>query len=221
VLARLGSLRVFLVLALILGVFLHFSVYGRYLYAIGSNEQAARYSGIATDRYKIVASMLTSAGYTCKQASSGMEALAVLNSGEAFELLLSDLMMQDLNGIGLLWSVGLAGGLLGWGVGGPLILVGAVAGAGDLVSVLAKLRGQRVFHDVGDGLAGDDIRGLRPVHVALVADALRLRALVGEGADVDATRRRARERPPRGHGVRVADVQRGLREGAAAEQDQD
>lgn len=51
---------------------------------------------------EIVASMLTSAGYTCKQASSGMEALAVLNSGEAFELLLSDLMMQDLNGIGLL-----------------------------------------------------------------------------------------------------------------------
>src|SRR5207302_10707818 len=45
---------------------------------------------------------LTSAGYSCKQAGSGMEALSLLNSGEAFELLLSDLMMADLDGIGLL-----------------------------------------------------------------------------------------------------------------------
>jgi ribose transport system permease protein len=41
-------------------VFLHFSVYGRYLYAIGSNEKAASYSGIATDRYKILAYALCS-----------------------------------------------------------------------------------------------------------------------------------------------------------------
>jgi putative nucleotidyltransferase with HDIG domain len=51
---------------------------------------------------EIVASMLTAAGYTCKQAGSGMEALATLNSGEQFELMLSDLMMADLDGIGLL-----------------------------------------------------------------------------------------------------------------------
>ena len=51
---------------------------------------------------EIVASMLTSAGYTCKQAGSGMEALSILNSDESFELLLSDLMMADLDGIGLL-----------------------------------------------------------------------------------------------------------------------
>jgi putative nucleotidyltransferase with HDIG domain len=51
---------------------------------------------------EIVASMLSSAGYNCKQAGSGMEALAVLNSGEEFELMLSDLMMADLDGIGLL-----------------------------------------------------------------------------------------------------------------------
>jgi putative nucleotidyltransferase with HDIG domain len=46
--------------------------------------------------------MLGTAGYACKQAASGMEALAVLNSGEEFELMLSDLMMADLDGIGLL-----------------------------------------------------------------------------------------------------------------------
>ena len=49
-----------LVLAVLLGVLLHGTVYGRYLYAIGSNEQAARYAGIPTDRYKILAYMICS-----------------------------------------------------------------------------------------------------------------------------------------------------------------
>src|SRR5579863_8637597 len=51
---------------------------------------------------EIVCAILAAAGYTWKQASSGMEALALLNSGEKFELMLSDLMMADLDGIGLL-----------------------------------------------------------------------------------------------------------------------
>ncbi len=51
---------------------------------------------------EIVASMLTIAGYKCQQAGSGVEALAVLQSGEEFELMLSDLMMAELDGIGLL-----------------------------------------------------------------------------------------------------------------------
>jgi DNA-binding NtrC family response regulator len=51
---------------------------------------------------EIVCAILAAAGYAWKQASSGMEALALLNSGETFELMLSDLMMADLDGIGLL-----------------------------------------------------------------------------------------------------------------------
>src|SRR5690348_528717 len=51
---------------------------------------------------EIVASMLSTAGYTCKEAGAGMEALAILTSGEEFELVLSDLMMAELDGIGLL-----------------------------------------------------------------------------------------------------------------------
>ncbi|HEV3143497.1 MAG TPA: ABC transporter permease, partial [Gemmataceae bacterium] len=59
------SLVLFLILAAIAIVFLHFSVFGRYLYAIGSNERAARYSGIATDRYKILAYVLCSTLAAC------------------------------------------------------------------------------------------------------------------------------------------------------------
>jgi len=51
---------------------------------------------------EIVSSMLVAANYQCRQAGSGLEALAILNSGEEFELMLSDLMMAELDGIGLL-----------------------------------------------------------------------------------------------------------------------
>lgn len=43
------------IVALIAGVVLHRSVLGRYLFAIGKNEEAARYSGIATGRLTIAA----------------------------------------------------------------------------------------------------------------------------------------------------------------------
>lgn len=51
---------------------------------------------------EIFSAMLTTAGYQCRTASDGLEALALLNSGEEFELLLTNLMMPNLDGIGLL-----------------------------------------------------------------------------------------------------------------------
>jgi len=51
---------------------------------------------------EIVSSMLSTAGYRCRSVKSGLEALAALGSGEEFELVLSDLMMAELDGIGLL-----------------------------------------------------------------------------------------------------------------------
>src|SRR5277367_5055530 len=51
---------------------------------------------------EIVCSMLAAANYKTRQASSGLKALAILDAGEEFELVLSDLMMADLDGMGLL-----------------------------------------------------------------------------------------------------------------------
>ncbi len=53
-------------LAVVAGIFLNHTIYGRYLLAVGRNEQAARYSGINTDRIVIMAyaicSVLTGIG---------------------------------------------------------------------------------------------------------------------------------------------------------------
>ncbi len=50
----------------------------------------------------VVCSMLLSAGYSCEEAGSGKEALALLQSDSEFSLLVTDLMMQEMDGTGLL-----------------------------------------------------------------------------------------------------------------------
>jgi ribose transport system permease protein len=54
-------LLVFLVVIALAGYALHFTVFGRYLYAIGGNREAAEYSGIAVQRVE-VSSYVISAG---------------------------------------------------------------------------------------------------------------------------------------------------------------
>ena len=51
---------VLIVICIVLGLILRKSVVGRYWYAIGYNESAARYSGIATDRYRLVGFVISS-----------------------------------------------------------------------------------------------------------------------------------------------------------------
>jgi rhamnose transport system permease protein len=47
-------LVIFAVLAALFGLLLHRTVFGRFVYAIGNNEEACRYSGVAVDRIKII-----------------------------------------------------------------------------------------------------------------------------------------------------------------------
>jgi cyclic di-GMP phosphodiesterase len=50
----------------------------------------------------IVASMLVAAGYECSETGSGLEALALLESGEQFHLVLADLLLPGLDGMAML-----------------------------------------------------------------------------------------------------------------------
>jgi ribose transport system permease protein len=61
------SLIAFIVIALILAVVLHRSIFGRYLFAVGKNEEAARYSGIRTRRI-IIAAYVICCGLTALAA---------------------------------------------------------------------------------------------------------------------------------------------------------
>ena len=51
---------------------------------------------------EIVSSMLSGANFQSRQAASGAEALSILESGGEFDLVLSDLMMAEMDGIALL-----------------------------------------------------------------------------------------------------------------------
>ena len=55
------SFIMFLVVAAVMGLVLHRSVFGRYLFAVGKNEEAARYSGIRTERV-VAAAYIISGG---------------------------------------------------------------------------------------------------------------------------------------------------------------
>src|SRR5438552_1685760 len=61
------SLVAFAIAALILAVVLHRSIFGRYLFAVGKNEEAARYSGIRTNRI-VVAAYVICCGLTALAA---------------------------------------------------------------------------------------------------------------------------------------------------------
>jgi ribose transport system permease protein len=79
---------VMLILAAVLGFFLHRTAYGRYWYAIGHNELAAKYAGVNVSRYRavayIVCSVLASLCGLMFYLDSG--SLASNNAAETWEL---------------------------------------------------------------------------------------------------------------------------------------
>lgn len=54
------ALLLFILLAIIFGLVLHKTTFGRYLYAIGNNQAASRFSGVPVDRIKISLYVLSS-----------------------------------------------------------------------------------------------------------------------------------------------------------------
>ena len=80
---------------------------------------------------EVVCSMLQNASYRCEQAGSGAEALAFLQKDSDFQLILSDLMMPELDGVGLLEVVKVRYKEL------PMVLVTAVH---DISVALAAIR---------------------------------------------------------------------------------
>ena len=79
----------FLVFITILAaIFLNRTIWGRYLFALGNNEDGARYSGIETDRLKIVAYVICSflAGLSGLLFAYELDSVQPAQTGEFYEL---------------------------------------------------------------------------------------------------------------------------------------
>lgn len=100
--------------AIIMALVLHYTAFGRHLYAIGGNQTAARLSGLAVSRIKIIAFMLC--GLFASMA--GILHAAQLNQGSPNEA-----VNYELNAIA---AVVIGGASLSGGKG---TVVGAIAGA--------------------------------------------------------------------------------------------
>lgn len=104
-------------LTIIGSIFLHGTIYGRYLLALGRNEEAARYSGIKTDRMKILAYVICStlAGWGGVLLAIDAEAIQAGSFGNFYELYA--IAAAVLGGCSLIGGEGsLVGVLLGTGV---------------------------------------------------------------------------------------------------------
>jgi ribose transport system permease protein len=79
---------VFFFIALVMGVVLNKMRFGRYIFAIGNNERAARYSGVNVDRVKILAYVLIGAltGISALLVASHTNSVSSSSTGELYEL---------------------------------------------------------------------------------------------------------------------------------------
>jgi ribose transport system permease protein len=125
---------VLLVVAAVVGLLLHKSVIGRYWYAMGFNESAARYSGIATDRYRLIGFVI----------SSTLASLCGV-------MLLLDYGTANPTDAGEMWELyAITGAVLGGCSlrGGEGTIIGVILGA----MVLPVLRNLVSFLDIKDAL---------------------------------------------------------------------
>ena len=83
-----NSFTAFAVLAVIMAVLLHRSVFGRYLFAVGKNEEAARYSGINTRRIIVCAYVICSglAGLSSVYFAMYTRSISPASHGTFYEL---------------------------------------------------------------------------------------------------------------------------------------
>lgn len=143
------------VLAIVVGIILKFTTWGRYLYSIGGNEQAARLTGVPVSRVKAQAYILS--GLTAAISAIllvGWQGSAINSTGQAYELRV--IASTVIGGANLM---GGEGGVYGAVIGAALLEVirnsllmegidsnwqGAFVGVFIVLAVLLeKIRGQR------------------------------------------------------------------------------
>lgn len=95
----------YIVATIIFGIFLHFTIYGRHIYAIGTSPEASHYSGIPVTRYRIALFALT--GFMCGVAAillTSRLGSVRLNIATGWELQI--ITMVVLGGVGIAGGTG-------------------------------------------------------------------------------------------------------------------
>jgi rhamnose transport system permease protein len=110
----------FLILAVIFGILLHFTPFGRSIYAIGANEEAARFSGVRVKRVKLLLFVMSGTvaalvGIVLTLRNS----TAAANVGNGFELTVVAAVV--LGGVSIFGGRGRLGGVIL-----ALVLLGAI-----------------------------------------------------------------------------------------------
>ncbi|WP_421723529.1 ABC transporter permease [Bauldia sp.] len=143
------------VLSILVGIILKFSTWGRYLYSIGGNEQAARLTGVPVNRVKAQAYILSAVTAAISAILLvGWQGSAINSTGQAYELRV--IASTVIGGANLM---GGEGGVYGAVIGAALLEVirnsllmegidsnwqGAFVGVFIVLAVLLeKIRGQR------------------------------------------------------------------------------
>ena len=129
-------LLIFILTVVVAHVILNWTRYGRYVYAIGCNERAARYSAIAVDRVKIMTYTLIGAlaGLAALMNSSRMNSVSSGQTGSMWEL--DAIAAVVIGGTRMSGGVGRI-----WGTVVGLLILGVISNMLNLLQVSPYLQG--------------------------------------------------------------------------------
>ena len=111
---------IFLVIALLFYLILKYTVYGKHTYAIGSNEDAARMSGIKVERHKVLV-------YTIAGGLAGLAAMVLAARGLTAQAGMGMMYELDAIAMSVIGGVSLTGGrgsIVGTAIG--MIIFGVI-----------------------------------------------------------------------------------------------
>jgi ribose transport system permease protein len=130
------SVIIFFVLAAVMAVLLNKMRFGRYIYAIGSNERAARYSGVNVERVKMLAYVLIGAltGISALLVASHTNSVSSSSTGQLYEL---DVIAAVV--VGGTRMTGGAGTILGTVIG--VLILGVIGNMLNFLDVSIYLQG--------------------------------------------------------------------------------
>ncbi len=94
---------IFLFIAVLFGLIMKYTVYGKHTYAIGSNEQSARMSGIKVERHKILV-------YTIAGILAGLAAIVLSSKQETAQTGMGVMYELDAIAMAVIGGVSLSGG---------------------------------------------------------------------------------------------------------------